>query len=214
MVAGLATACVVGAALASHPRVKTTALNVVTHCPKDTCYSCTNGNPGVPEKYANGEWGNITGNWYVFAQNAEQDQLDCDRFSFLDDEKILHEEQLYYGTPTETTYWFNVTSKRYDDTTGMWLNEHSSDRAWSLVWLVGTYKGSRYFGWYHCGDAAGFTKRGEAFVMKDDLHWDDALLRKVKKKMKKAGLLDASASTFSEARQTRKSCDYTFPSLA
>jgi hypothetical protein len=79
--------------------------------------------------------------------------------------------------------------------------------------LVGD-KGSRYFGWYHCGDAAGFTKRGEAFVMKDDLHWDGALLRKVKKKMKKAGLLDASASTFSEARQTRKSCDYTFPSLA
>ena len=62
------------------------------------------------------------------------------------------------------------------------------------------------------GEAAGFTKRGEAFVMKDDLHWDDTLLKKVKKKMKKAGLLDAKASTFSEARQTRKSCSYTFKS--
>ena len=187
-------------------------MNVVTHCPKTTCYACTNGNPGVPEAYVSGAWGNLTGNWYVFAQNAEQHQIDCDRFSFLDEEKRLHEEQLYYGVPTSTEMWFNVTSERYDDATGMWLNEHSSDRAWSLVWLVGTYKGSRYFGWYHCGDAAGFTKRGEAFVMKDDLHWDDTLLKKVKKKMKKAGLLDAKASTFSEARQTRKSCSYTFKS--
>lgn len=211
----VATALTVAAALlrqdSSAASTTASLLNIVTHCPKSTCYECTNGNPGVPKAYANGEWGNITGDWYVMAQNAEQSEIDCDRFRFLDDTKRLHEEQLYYGTPTATESWFNVTSTRYDDTTGMWLNEHTSDRAWSAVWLVGTYKGSRYFGWYHCGDIVGFTRRGEAFVMKDDLHWDDKLLKKIEKKMRKAGLLDAAGSSFSEATQEKASCDYSFP---
>ena len=120
LVSAVATALTVGVALSRDraPALAASTLNVVTHCPKSTCYECTNGNPGVPEAYATGAWGNITGDWYVMAQNAEQDQLDCDRFRFLDDTRILHEEQLYYGTPTSTESWFNVTSKRYDDTTG------------------------------------------------------------------------------------------------
>ena len=184
------------------------ALNEVYKCSDDECYSCENGNPGVATKYSNGDFGTLDGDWYAVAVNFEASALDCMRMIFEVDAEELHQEMLYEGTANGDSLWFNVTQYKYDDVVGMWTG--GGPKSWATVPAVGNYSGSRWFMYYRCGDDVSFTERGEVYVLKDTLDYDDDFMDMIERKMEDLGLLDDSQSEFFETIQS-SDCDYTWP---
>ena len=195
---------------------------VATETNLSSLYHCKNGDPGVATRYENGEWGTVTGDWYILAQTTDAGTYDCGRMIFGlrgSDDLILRQEMLYVGTSDDddhdfftsgTDYWFNVTEKQVKrKVPGKWERTADDNDGWSSVPLVGTYKGSKWFAWYTCGPDAASMKRGYAYVLKDSKDADDAFYREVKKKLKKLGLFDYS-SGFTKYPQS-DDCDYTWP---
>jgi hypothetical protein len=97
---------------------------VATETNLSSLYHCKNGDPGVATRYENGEWGTVTGDWYILAQTTDAGTYDCGRMIFGlrgSDDQILRQEMLYVGTSDDddhdfftsgTEYWFNVTAGR------------------------------------------------------------------------------------------------------
>ena len=122
--------------------------------------------------------------------------------------EVLHQEMLYIGTANGDSLWFNVTQYTYEDVVGMWTG--GGPKSWATVPAVGNYSGSRWFMYYRCGEEVAFTERGEVYVLKDSLDYDDAFMGMIERKMRDLGLLDDAASTFYETIQS-SDCDFTFP---
>ena len=126
--------------------------------------------------------------------------------------EIMHQEMLYVGEGDDGSewfadgedYWFNITQYQMGDKTGRWRK----GKAWSSVFLSGTYKGSKYFGWYFCGPPVAVTEKGIAYILKDTAHADTGFYKMIKKKMKKMGVLDYGE--YEEVAQT-DDCSYTWP---
>lgn len=133
---------------------------------------------------------------------------------FRTHKRELHQEMLYVGEGDDGSewfadgehYWFNISETQVGSDVGKWKKEDS--RSWSEVWKVGTYKGSRWFGWYVCGNAVAVTEKGISYILKDSPDADDGFYREVKKAMRDAGLLDYGK--YEKVEQT-DSCDYTWP---
>merc|ERR1712159_818818 len=76
-----------------------------------------------------------------------------------------------------TYYYWNFSGNvEYRNETGLWYNHGKSDDNgaitykgfWSNVFLVGTYNGARWFGWYECGDGVAVTADGIPFILSED----------------------------------------------
>ena len=69
--------------------------------------------------------------------------------------------------------------------------------------------GSRWFGWYFCGEAVAATKKGISYILKDST---DGLTKAFYKKAKKAAN-DAGVNEYGKMVEVdiKDSCDYTFP---
>ena len=218
-VVALACGMVASAFVVSQTRTRSDAALVAL---SDGLYHCKNGDPGVAAEYENGEWGTVTGDWYIMAQTTDAGTYDCGRMIFAlkgSDDLILRQEMLYVGTSDDddhdfftsgTDYWFNVTEKQVKrKVPGKWERTADDNDGWSSVPLVGTYKGSKWFAWYTCGPDAASMKRGYAYVLKDSKDADDKFYTQVKKKLRKLGLFDYS-SGFTKYPQS-DDCDYTWP---
>lgn len=177
-------------------------------------YSCKNGDPGVATAYENGNFDINDVDWYLVAQNVAAGSYDCARMLFRVHNDIMHQEMLYVGEGDDGSewfadgedYWFNITQYQVGDSTGRWKAKES--RAWSSVFLTGTYEGSKYFGWYFCGPPVSVTEKGIAYILKDTADANTGFYKMIKKKMEEAGVLDYGEYT--EVAQT-DSCEYTWP---
>lgn len=167
-------------------------------------YSCSNGNPGVAKKYANG-WGTLDGDWYGIAANADGSSCDCLRSSYevygkKNDRMSESSLFLYDGS----TYGWNSTLDELRR--GKWeRSEYEGKRpSWTEVWDVGVFDGERYFGLYFCGDICSATRKGWAVVYKEGPEASDEFLGVARRSMRNAGLLDHGR--FEAINQT--SCTY------
>ena len=112
-------------------------------------------------------------------------------------------------------YMWNFTGNvEYDDEVGLWVNEGGDgtntgmySQFWSGVFLVGTYEGARWFGWYFCGPAVTVTQYGIPWILKETSDYDDGFVDHVKSKLDDLGLL--TYGTFTTYHQG-DSCDYTW----
>ncbi len=152
----------------------------------------------------------LVGDWYVVMQNpADQArEFKCDRmvFDMLKDSRRLRQSMLYERKGTD--YYWNITQAEYDDRDGVWKD--TGNDFWSSVYAVGTEDdGSRWFGWYFCGEAVAATKKGISYILKDST---DGLTKAFYKKAKKAAN-DAGVNEYGKMVEVdiKDSCDYTFP---
>ncbi|KAH8065462.1 hypothetical protein JL721_8216 [Aureococcus anophagefferens] len=154
-------------------------------------YSCSNGDPGVAQAYADGsfEINDVRLNTAVRRARARASQVDCEWFADGED------------------YWFNITQYEVGDDAGKWRAKDEG-KAWSSVFLAGTYKGSKYFGYYFCGPPVAVTERGIAYILKDTAHADTDFHEMIKDKMETMGVLEYGE--YEEVAQT-DDCAYTWP---
>merc|ERR1719152_31559 len=83
----------------------------------------------------------------------------------------------------DTYYFWNFTGNVYYHEEGLWMNYGESDdngglsykNFWSNVFLAGTYKGSKWFGWYECGVSSNsVTADGIPWILSEDRDaWQD-----------------------------------------
>ena len=177
-------------------------------------YTCKNGDPGISAAFANGNFEVNDVDWYLLAQNVEAGSYNCARMLFRVHKKMFHQEMLYVGDGDDGSewftdgedYWFNITEKQVGARSGKWKKTRGD--SWSSIFLTGTYKGSNWLGWYSCGPAVDVTEKGIAYILKDSPDADDGFYRMIKKKMRKAGVLDYGKYT--EVAQ-HDDCTYTWP---
>jgi hypothetical protein len=180
-------------------------------------YECENGNPSVATAYANGSWGSIDGDWYVIAGNIPNSSSasgSCCRMTFEFPETTTMNQNMMYHRGDDYYMWNFTGNVEYDDEVGLWVNEGGDgtntgmySQFWSGVFLVGTYEGARWFGWYFCGPAVTVTQYGIPWILKETNDYDDGFVDHVKSKLDDLGLL--TYGTFTTYHQG-DSCDYTW----
>ena len=92
--------------------------------------------------------------------------------------------------------------------TGVWKD--TSNDFWSSVYAVGTTdSGSKWFGWYFCGDAVSATRKGISYILKDSTDGlTDSFYRTARKAANEAGVNKYGKMVEVDIKD---SCDYTFP---
>jgi hypothetical protein len=166
-------------------------------------YDCVDGKPDVPEAYKNGSWGSVAGEWYVVAgefTHSSNAAGACTRMKFtLPTDDTMNQYMMYNNDDGGSTvdYYWNMTNN-VEWSPGRWTNtgQTASDghvafqNFWSGVFLVGSYNGAKYWGWYECGDGGGPTSDGVPWILANDkdLHSDETFVTMIEEKWDELGL--------------------------
>lgn len=150
--------------------------------------NCQNGDPGTASNYGLADWGTLDGTWYAVARNQEPSpSFSCEHTYFDIDKRLLTYSDTYTedGVGKMTS---NYTMHEFKKTAGKFWGSVDD---WASVFVSGTYRGERYFGWYMCEPFEEKGDLGIATIYKENgPDVSDDFLDNMKKKLRKKGLLE------------------------